>query len=51
MTDLNIRKMISDMLEPVFESQDRLQKLVVTDMGDKICHLGDRIKDLEECLY
>ena len=51
MADLEIRKMISLQLEPVFENQDRLQKLMVGDMGSKIYKLGDRIDELEECLY
>ena len=51
MTDLEIRKMISTMLEPVFESQKRLQNLVVVDMGSKMHAIGDRVYELEECLY
>ena len=51
MTDLEIRKMISTMLEPVFESQERFQNLVVVEMGSKMHAIGDRVYELEECLY
>ena len=39
------------MLEPVYESQTRLQNLLVADFGTKLHEVTDKVGELEECLY
>jgi hypothetical protein len=51
MVDLEVRKMITTMLEPVYKQHEEIQKALVNIVGDRMVRLDDRIVDLEEIVY
>lgn len=51
MVDLEVRKMINTMLEPVYKQHEEIQKALVNIVGDRMVKLDDRIVDLEEIVY
>jgi hypothetical protein len=51
MVDLQIRKMITTLLEPVYEGQEKIHETLLNIVGDRIVRVSDRVGDLEEILY
>lgn len=49
--DLNVRKTIEHLIEPVYKAQDRLEADCMTTLVNRIDTLQNRIKQLEDDIY
>jgi hypothetical protein len=51
MVEMEVRKMMTTMLEPVYKQHEELQLALLNIVGDKMVRLDDRVIDLEVIVY